>query len=50
MVGRTALVEAPSDLVCKGEEGSGGGLVGTETMLNGGNWEVVVEFWMLEAF
>ena len=44
-VGRTALVEAPSDLVCKGEEGSGGGPVGTETMLGGSSWEVVVEFW-----
>ena len=32
-VGRTGLIEAPSDLVGKGEEGSGGGLVWTETML-----------------
>ena len=34
-VGRTELVEAPCDLVGKGEEGSGGGPVGTETMLRG---------------
>ena len=49
-VGRTELVEAPCDLVGKGEEDSGGGSVETETMLSGGNWEVVVKFWKKEAF
>ena len=49
-VDRTGLVETPCDLVGKGEEGSGGGPVGTETMLSGGNWEVVVKLWKQEAF
>ena len=39
-VGVTELVKAPCDLVSKGEEGSGIGPVGTETMLSGatGRW------------
>ena len=49
-IGRTELVKAPCDLVGKGKEGSGGGLVGTETMLSRDNWELVVEFWKQNAF
>ena len=49
-VGRTELVETPCDLVSEGEEGSGSGPFGTETMLSGGNWKVVVSFWKQEAF
>ena len=45
-VERTELVEAPCDL----EDGNGRGPVGTETMLSGGNWEVVVKFWKEEVF
>ena len=37
MVVGIQLVEALFDLVGKGEEGSGGGPVGTKTMLSGGN-------------
>ena len=49
-VGGSGLVKAPGDLVGEGEEGSGGGPVGTETVLSGGNWEVAVEFWKQEPF
>ena len=44
MVGMTELVKTPCDLVGKVEEGSGSEPVGTESLLSGGNWDVVVKF------
>ena len=49
-LGSTELVKTSCDLVGKGEESSGGGPVGTETMFSVGNMVVVIEFWKQEAY